>query len=171
MMCPTPSDPRPEATLGDHAAGAAAAAGLLAIGALHAAWGAGSSWPMASRAELSRAVLGSRGLQRGGAAACYTVAGALGTAAALVAGWPKRAGRPRRVAVAGIAAVLAGRGALGLAGRTDLVSPVSTGQAFRRLDRRYYSPLCLTLSALTALSLRRRNPARRPGQDVRPSDA
>jgi hypothetical protein len=42
---------------------------------------------------------------------------------------------------------------LGLAGRTDLVSPISTGQEFRRLDRRIYAPVCLGLAALSALSL------------------
>lgn len=84
------------------------------------------------------------------AAACYAVAGLLGTAAALVAGRPNRFDRPRRVAVTG---VLASRGMLGLLGRTDLFSPTSTGDRFRRLDRRFYSPLCLTLAALTWLSL------------------
>lgn len=133
---------------------ATGAAALLAIGILHAAWGAGASWPMASRDELSETVLGSPGLGRGGAAACYTVAGLLGLSALLVSGWPPWAERPRRVAVVGIAAVLGVRGLLGLAGRTDLVSPSSTGERFRRLDRRLYSPLCLTLAALAGGSLR-----------------
>jgi hypothetical protein len=57
------------------------------------------------------------------------------------------------VAVAGIAAILTGRGVLGLAGRTDLMSPVSTGERFRRLDRRVYGPLCLPLAGLVGLSL------------------
>jgi hypothetical protein len=136
-------------------AGATAATTLLGIGVLHAAWGAGSSWPMDTRAELSDAVLGAQGLQRGGAMASFGVAGTLGVAAAAVAGWPRQADSLRRVAVMGVAVVLAARGGLGLAGRTDLVSPVSTGARFRRLDRRAYSPLCLALAALTALSLRR----------------
>jgi len=126
---------------------------LIGIGVLHAARGAGASWPMADRAELADAVLGAPGSEFGGASASYAVAGALGTAAALVAGWPGTLEQPRRVAVAGIAAILGGRGALGLAGRTNWVSPVSTGSRFRRLDRRVYAPLCLTLAALTALSL------------------
>jgi hypothetical protein len=132
----------------------AAAGTLLVVGALHAAWGAGASWPMSSRAELSEVVLGSPGLGRESAAACYAVAGLLGAAAALVSGRPRQFDRPRRVAVTGVALVLAGRGTLGLAGRTDLVSRTSTGDRFRRLDRRLYSPLCLVLAALTWRSAR-----------------
>ena len=153
MTATTPSAPAPADAPLHRVARASAAVALLGIGALHAAWGAGSSWPMATRTELSEAVLGSPGLERGGAAACYAVAGALGAGAALVAGWPAQLDRPRRVAVAGIAATLAGRGALGLTGRTHLVSPVSTGERFRRLDRRIYAPVCLTLAGLIALSL------------------
>jgi len=132
----------------------ATAGTLLVVGALHAAWGAGSNWPMSSREELSDVVLGSPGLERENAPACYAVAGLLGVAAALVSGRPRQFDRPRRVAVTGVALVLAGRGTLGLTGRTDLVSPTSTGDRFRQLDRRLYSPLCLALAALTWSSAR-----------------
>ncbi len=108
---------------------------------------------MADRADLSEAVLGSPGLARGGATACYAVATLLGGAGAIVSGRPHFAERHRGVAVIGIAAALAGRGVLGLTGHTHLVSPTSTGDRFRRLDRRYYSPACLALAALVALSL------------------
>jgi hypothetical protein len=52
---------------------------------------------------------------------------------------------------------------LGLAGQTRLVSPVSVSARFTRLDRRVYSPLCLTLAGLAALSIRpsHRAPSRR----------
>jgi hypothetical protein len=154
MTTSTPG-PRPGTTPLGRAARMAAVAGLAGIGLLHVAWGNGSAWPMANRADLSDAVLGSPGLtSRSSAGACYVMGGALGAAAALVAGGPERLERPRRVAVAGIAAVLAGRGVLGLAGRTDLVSPVSTGARYRRLDRRVYAPLCLALAGLVALSLK-----------------
>jgi hypothetical protein len=33
------------------------------------------------------------------------------------------------------------------------MSPVSTGERFRRLDRRVYGPLCLPLAGLVGLSL------------------
>jgi hypothetical protein len=42
------------------------------------------------------------------------------------------------------------RGVLGLARRTDLVSPGLSSPRFRALDRKVYSPLCLTIAALAA---------------------
>jgi hypothetical protein len=51
--------------------------------------------------------------------------------------------------------VLAARGILGLAGMTHLISPRSSSPRFRRLDRRVYAPLCLTLAALAAPAARR----------------
>jgi hypothetical protein len=65
------------------AGAATASTALLALSALHAAWGAGSAWP----------------------------------------------------------------------GRTRLVSPSSRSGRFARLDRRVYSPLCLALAGLSALSV------------------
>ena len=65
------------------------ATGLGAIGALHAVWATGSSWPMRERRLLTDAVVGSEGDQPPPPAACLTVAGLLGTAAALVAGRPR----------------------------------------------------------------------------------
>lgn len=126
---------------------------LAGIGALHAAWGTGSNWPMSDRTDLVDAVLGAQGSQSIDGAACYAVAAALGTAAVIVAGWPKQLDTPRRAAVVAIATALAARGVLGLTGNTRLVSPNSTGTRFQRLDRRIYSPLCLTLAGLTAMSL------------------
>jgi hypothetical protein len=41
-----------------------------------------------------------------------------------------------------------------MAGRTDLVSPGSISPRFRRLDRRYYSPLCLALAMAAGSSAR-----------------
>jgi hypothetical protein len=129
---------------------AAASAGLLVLAALHAAWGAGSAWPMADRQELAEAVVGAQ--QVPSPAACYAVSAALASAAMLVAGLPRRRPVLRRIGVAGVAGVLAGRGALGLAGRTYLVSPGSTSARFTRLDRRVYSPACLALAGLSALA-------------------
>jgi hypothetical protein len=131
-------------------AAAAASGGLLAAAALHAAWGAGRSWPFRDRAALADAVVGTAEVPS--PAACFAVSGALTAAGALVAGWP--AGHPglRRAGVGAVATVLAGRGALGLAGQTRLVSPGSVSDRFESLDRRVYSPICLTLAALTALS-------------------
>jgi hypothetical protein len=54
-----------------------------------------------------------------------------------------------RLGAVGVVAVLTARGGLGLAGRTDLVSPGSDSESFRRRDRRFYAPLCLALAALS----------------------
>jgi Protein of unknown function (DUF3995) len=128
----------------------AASAGLLVLAALHAAWGAGSAWPMADRQALADAVIGAQ--QVPPPAACFAVSAALASAGALVAGLPRRRPVLRRIGVAGVVAVLAGRGALGMAGRTYLVSPGSTSARFARLDRRVYSPACLALAGLSALA-------------------
>jgi Protein of unknown function (DUF3995) len=121
------------------------AAALAATAGLHLAWGAGSSVPFSTRDELADAVIGSR--QVPGPVACYGVAGALGAAVALVEGKPAPPPGLRRVGLLGVAGMLALRGVLGLAGRTDLISPGSASPRFRRLDRRVYAPLCLALSA------------------------
>jgi len=120
------------------------AGALFAIAALHAAWGAGRSFPFPDREHLADAVVGTSAVPP--APACYAVAAALTAAAALVQGFPT--GRPtvRRVGLLGVVVVLGGRGVLGIAGRTDLVSPASSSARFRRLDRNLYSPLCLALA-------------------------
>ena len=132
----------------------ASATGLLAIGAMHVVWATGSPWPMKDRRLLTDAVVGSEDDQPPPPSACLTVAGLLGTAAALVAGRPRSVPRLSRLGAAGVVAVLTTRGALGLAGRTDIVSPGSSSERFRQLDRRVYSPLCLTLAALATPALR-----------------
>ena len=126
----------------------AAATGLLGIGALHALWATGSPWPMSDRKELADAVAGLKDSDPPSSAACLAVTGLLGTGAAFVAGHPRRAPALSRIGSAGVVAVLSTRGALGMAGHTDIVSPGSVSKRFRRLDRRFYSPLCLTLAAL-----------------------
>jgi uncharacterized protein DUF3995 len=132
-----------------------AATGLAAIGALHVVWATGSSWPMRDRRLLTDAVVGSDGDRPPPPAACLTVAALLGTASALVDGRPRTLPAVSRLGSAGVVAVLTTRGVLGLAGRTDIVSPGSLSERFRRLDRRYYSPLCLTLAALATPATRR----------------
>lgn len=118
-------------------------AGVLAgIGVLHGVWGRGRSFPFADRATLADVVVGSTEVPSPGA--CFAVAGLLGTASALVATAPRGA-RISRLGAGGVAAVLLGRGALGFAGRTDMASPGSVSPRFRRLDRRFFSPLCIAL--------------------------
>jgi hypothetical protein len=127
---------------------------LLAIAGLHAAWASGSSWPAKDRETLADLMAGRAGGAVPPPAACLTVATLLASGSALVAGWPRRLPRLQRAGAFGVAAVLGIRGACGVAGRTDVVSPGSTSPAFRRLDRRYYSPLCLVLAAAAASSAR-----------------
>jgi hypothetical protein len=129
------------------------AGALTGLAGLHVAWGLGSSWPLADRESLSDAVVGRSGMP--GPAACFAVAGALGAAALLVSGRPRRPATASRAGAAGVAGVLGVRGVVGLAGRTDVVSPGSASERFRELDRVAYSPLCLALAAGSALGARR----------------
>jgi Protein of unknown function (DUF3995) len=103
---------------------------------------------MGDNQRLTDAVVGTDNAEPPSAAACLAVAGLLTTAAALVDGHPRSAPALSRIGSAGVVAVLATRGGLGLARRTDLVSSGSTSERFRRLDRRIYSPFCLALAAL-----------------------
>ena len=128
-----------------------ASGGLAAIAALHLLWSTGSPWPLADSSELADAVGGrADNADPPSPAECLAVAGLLGAAATLVAGRPARAPLLRRSGAAGVVAVLAARGALGLAGRTDLAVPTATSPRFRRLDRRAYAPLCLALATLAS---------------------
>ena len=126
----------------------AAAAALGGLAALHLGWATGSTWPLADRDGLADAVAGRPAFPSRGA--CVGVAAALGTASALVAGRPGRGSLVQRAGATGVVTVLLVRGGLGLAGRTDLVSPGSTSPRFRRLDRRYFAPLCLAIAALAS---------------------
>jgi hypothetical protein len=112
-----------------------ASAALFAISGLHVAWGLGASWPRIDRDPASPV-------------ACFAVAGLLGVAAGLVAGRPHRAPRLSRLGARAVTVVLATRGAFGMAGRTDLLASGSSSERFRSMDRRVYSPVCLTLAAL-----------------------
>lgn len=121
------------------------AATLAGIAGVHVAWGRGSTFPFSSRDELADAVVGTQHVPS--PAACYAVATALIAASGLVANVPIGPGSLRRAGRYGVAAVLATRGLAGMSGRTDLLSRGSASMRFRRLDRRIYSPLCLTLAA------------------------
>ncbi len=125
-----------------------AAVGLGAIAGLHCVWATGSPWPLSSREALNDKVAGRTSGAPPSSSACLAVAALLTTAAAFVDGHPR--GRPwlARLGAGGVVATLALRGGLGLAGRTDLISPGSTSATFRSRDRRVYAPICLTLAAL-----------------------
>jgi hypothetical protein len=117
---------------------------LAVIAAIHVAWGRGSSVPFASREALADAVVGSQAVPS--PHACYAVAAALFAASALVSDVPIGPRRLRRLGRLVVGGTLAVRGLAGLCGRTDVLSPGSTSARFRRLDRQFYSPLCVALA-------------------------
>lgn len=128
-----------------------AAAGLVGLAALHAAWGAGASFPAPDREELADLIAGTEAVPP--ARQCLAVAGLLATAASLVASigpWPPAV---RRAGVVGVVGVLGARGIAGLTGRTDLLVPWTPSARFVGLDRRYYGPLCLALAVGASTSL------------------
>lgn len=117
---------------------------LALIAALHGYWGAGGIWPGRDQHDLAAKVVGPGELPP--PAACFGVAAALAGAAGTVLLSPRsRRARTGAVAVAGVL-LLRGAGGYGFP---------RTGRSFDRLNRRVYSPLCLGLGLLTALSLRR----------------
>ena len=115
---------------------------LLAAAAIHVAWGRGSSFPFASRHDLTDSVAGSS--RPPSPAACAAVATGLAAAAVIVAVPPR--GRLHRAALGVLATVFAVRATFGFAGRTDLLVPGSDSPTFRRNDRRLFSPLCAALA-------------------------
>jgi len=139
----------------------AGALGLGAIAGLHCVWATGSSWPLPSRAALSEQIAGRTAQEPPSSAACLAVAALLTAAAALVDGRPRRRPRVAQVGATAVVAVLALRGSLGMAGRTDVLAPGSTSPAFRSRDRRIYSPVCLALAALSLPAVSRSSPPAR----------
>ena len=123
---------------------------LAGIGALHVAWGFGSSFPFRDRAALADTVVGNDAVP--GRGASLAVAGLLGLAAGLVADVLPVAPTFRRIGVLGVAGVLATRAAFGFAGSTARLVPGSDSSRFMTADRRVFAPLCAALAAGAALS-------------------
>jgi len=123
---------------------------LAALAVLHLAWGLGSAFPFRSRRELADAVVGSSRVPP--PTACFAVAGALATGAALVTNAIPSGAPVRRASLFGMAAVFGARSALGFSGKTALVSPDGDSERFIHLDRRIYAPICLGLSLGSMLS-------------------
>jgi hypothetical protein len=128
-------------------------AGVLAVvSALHVAWGFGASIPFRSRDELADALVGTTVVPP--PMSCFVVAGALAAGAALAANVAPVAPDLRQSVLGVMAGVFGLRGALGLLGKTDVVSPGGNSERFLRLDRRLYAPLCLALSVGTLAASR-----------------
>ncbi|ACQ78447.1 conserved hypothetical protein [Beutenbergia cavernae DSM 12333] len=127
------------------AAGLGAAVTLAAIGGTHLAWGAGSSWPARTRADLADAVVGSP--QVPGPIPCAVVGSGLIALAALSL---QRTGLGQAARVAGTAGLL-GRGIVGGVTSARMLRLPSPSERFRRLDARLYRPLCVAAGLALAV--------------------
>ncbi|MFD7659103.1 DUF3995 domain-containing protein [Actinosynnema sp. NPDC059797] len=124
------------------------AAALVLIGALHVVW-TFSPWPLRTREEFARRVVDVPVDRLPTPAMTLGVAALLGAAGYLVAARAELVTAPGpswlpTAGTAGVAAVLLLRGTAGL------VTSSRRTTEFARLDRRYYSPLCLTLATSCA---------------------
>ncbi len=123
---------------------------LAAIAALHAYWGVGGVWPGSDSADLARRVAGFRDSTGSPPpVACFLVAAALCFCAvvALVLGGITASPFPFFIlgpAALVITLVFLGRGAAGYTTAWRRLTPM---QPFARLDRAFYSPLCLLIGA------------------------
>lgn len=154
------------ATPGQRRVGVSCAGVLGVVGALHVVWAAGSPWPLPDRESFVAAVMGAGQSPMGSdrfppPVASLAVAGLLGVAATATAS-PRTP--VRRILALGTAGVLALRGVAGLLGDRTIWR---TAPEFARRDAALYSPLCLTLAAGIAWSLRPRA-QRRPERPAHP---
>jgi Protein of unknown function (DUF3995) len=144
-MVPARADARGEQS------GVCAAIVLGAIGLLHAAWGAGLTFPAADATSLAKAVVG--GSTFPSPVDCFVVAALLAAATTLVLSRAKpqstvgKAIPPlvSRFGSSAVAGVLAARGLGGLV--VGALGVPRTTSTFRVLDLVLYSPLCLALAA------------------------
>jgi len=116
-----------------------------AIAALHAYWGLGGLWPASDEATLARAVIGDGRSRMPPPSQCFAVAILL----AVVAAWPwlvvtMPASRTVMVVLMIIVAVFFIRALASFSARWRSHFPA---QPFATNDRRFYGPLCFTLSA------------------------
>lgn len=123
---------------------------LLLVTAAHVYWAIGGIWPGTDSASCARAVVGFRGVDAMPSSfACFAVAACLG----LVTLWPPalegvfatpfdKAGLAATAMMIGLAFLV--RGILGF---TPWWRNIAPEQPFARLDRRFYSPLCLLIAA------------------------
>ena len=122
---------------------------LLALAAIHAYWACGGRWPGHDEASLVERVVGrTSGMRAPSPASCIAVAAALASSVGLVffktlAVAPRPFGGLVSVGFWGAAFVFLARG---VAGFTPAFR-YAEGTPFYRLNRRYYSPLCLLIAA------------------------
>jgi len=122
---------------------------LLALSSIHAYWACGGRWPGHNEASLVERVVGrTSGMRAPSPASCVAVAAALATSAGLVVFETLAvAPRPFEVLVGigfwGAGLVFLARGVAGFTPAFRYAEETP----FYRLNRRYYSPLCLLIAA------------------------
>lgn len=128
--------------------------GLGAVGALHAAWAAGSHWPARDRRALGEAVIGNAEELPSGAATGVVagVAAASGLITAGAFGNGKGIVRVRRL----IGLALLARAAVGGDVALAALGMPPAKARFISLDNRFYRPLCAVLGIAALLGARRR---------------
>lgn len=129
----------------------ATALGLGAAAALHFAWARGSTWPRETDEELADLVVGKQPMPPPAASAAVGVAltgAAISVVIAGHAGPERRLGALARIGSRVTARALRARGIGGLVmASAGLATSGDATEEFRRMDQRFYSPLCLALSA------------------------
>lgn len=122
---------------------------LFIIACLHLLWGLGVYWPFMTESDLARAVVGAKDITRMpsfGACVFVTLALTVGIVIVLRLGGviaPKSIPLILfQIGGAGFAFVLLSRG---LVGFLPFWAEITPEQPFRRLDIRFYSPLCILL--------------------------
>lgn len=126
----------------------AAVAVILANSGLHLLWAMKFWWPISDQKRLVRAVAGFPNVDRMlPPIACLFVAVTLLGVAILLIFRLTQSEQQDAVSIGlfGAGLVFVGRGALGFTGLWSRLIPV---QPFRKLDRRFYSPLSLAIGAV-----------------------
>jgi hypothetical protein len=128
---------------------------ISAVSVLHFVWAARIWWPIPDEVGLVRAVAGFRDVEEMPSVAACAGVGVLLFLVAVLVGTAIVQPNPGTIInglLLGAGIVFIGRGGIGL---TPFWARITPEQPFRRLDRVFYSPLCLVLGVLiwlTALS-------------------
>ena len=114
---------------------------LSAVALLHFLWGRGSHWPAASEEALARATVGDGRRRMPPPVACFVVAALL----LVMALWPLvTLSHAHDIWIHQVCAVIAALFvARGVGGFTPRWRAFFYDEPFTKLDRRYYSPLCI----------------------------
>ena len=125
---------------------------VLVISGLHLAWAAKFWWPIAGEKQLARAVAGFPEIDRmPSPAACFRVAFAL-LCVALLLLLKILQTTPHPIVtilLLGAGLVFLGRGAIGF---TPFWARITPEQPFRKLDMKFYSPLCVAIGVMIVMT-------------------